>query len=99
MFKRQSKDGACKRQVKDGTHTICDKFNSIVNDGIIAVHRYNATLFVECMAVLENNCKQASFATGCSIRITQSKGHGKDLITLNQCANLLKSTVQQQQFH
>ncbi len=44
-------------------HFDCVKPEGIAHDGVIAVHRYNAILFVECMSVSENNCIQTLFAT------------------------------------
>ncbi len=57
--------------MKDG---ICNShFQPIgtVNGGIITVHEYNATLFLECMAMSLSDCIQAQFANGCNIRMTQ----------------------------
>ncbi len=42
-----------------------------MDDGLIAGHRYNATLFVECMAASVNNYIQDPFANGCNMKMTQ----------------------------
>ncbi len=60
----------CKKQFKEGIQNSCVKPQGIVNDGLIVVHQYNATLFAECMAASVNDCIQVLFSSECKMILT-----------------------------
>ncbi len=67
--------GKCKSQDDNNPPlSDCKKATQVELDGIIIVHRYNPFIVVKCIASSVNNCIQAPFITGCSIRMSHSDG-------------------------
>ncbi len=60
----------CKKQFYELTQIIYVKPEGIVNNSMIAVHKYNVTLFAEFLAASVNNCIHAP-ANGYNMRMTQ----------------------------
>ncbi len=92
------KQARLKKQLWEVTQHICDKPESAVNKGMIAVHRYNTTLFTECMTVSVNDYIQAQFANGYNMRMTQLDwiwpedfNWIKSMITLPKINNVMTS--------
>ncbi len=57
-------------------------------DGIIAMHRYNSSIVAEYMASSVNNCIQAAFVTGCSMRMSSSDGSWRNYDHVDAVTNL-----------
>ncbi len=78
--------------VERGTQYFCVEPEGTVNDGVIEVHRYNATLSAEFMSTSVSNIMYLLFWNGCNM--TQLyRTLPEILTTLNQWKHLPRSTM------